>query len=308
MTYGTLVVDLRSRRPIELLPDRSAETAEVWLRAHPEILLVSRDRGGDYAAAAKRGAPQAEQVSDKFHLLKNLRERIKELLDRRHSCLPIIVETRGDAVPSRAQGMKALPAEELPSPSVEGADEKHSRTIPPTPYWRPPPDNSRQLQRQGRRERRSGLYEEVRRLHRASGWYSRHCSTVESLSKGAFVVFSRLKNILRWHRTEEDQGGVCWMSTNLTFGSVGSRDVETAFSSMMRSKLVALLDQHLCSEIFAACVRKQHKAARSAEVLSQTSSPPIETSDESPPKPQVKRRLSPTRARLSPCQSIRKTG
>jgi transposase len=77
MTYGTILVDLQNRRPIEILPDRSAETAEAWLRTHPEITLVSRDRGGDYAAAAKRGAPQAEQVADKFHLLKNLRERIK---------------------------------------------------------------------------------------------------------------------------------------------------------------------------------------------------------------------------------------
>src|SRR5215469_12432868 len=67
MTYGTILVDLRSRRPIELLPDRTAETAEAWLRTHPEITLVSRDRGGDYAAAAKRGAPQAHQVADKFH-------------------------------------------------------------------------------------------------------------------------------------------------------------------------------------------------------------------------------------------------
>jgi transposase len=67
MTYGTILVDLQSRRPIELLPDRTTETAEAWLRTRPEITLVSRDRGGDYAAAAKRGAPQAQQVADKFH-------------------------------------------------------------------------------------------------------------------------------------------------------------------------------------------------------------------------------------------------
>ena len=50
-TYGTILVDLQAHKPIELLPDRTAETAEVWLRTHPEITLVSRDRGGDYAAA-----------------------------------------------------------------------------------------------------------------------------------------------------------------------------------------------------------------------------------------------------------------
>jgi len=51
-TYGTILVDLETRRPIELLPDRSTESAEAWLRTHPEVDIVSRDRGGNYAAAA----------------------------------------------------------------------------------------------------------------------------------------------------------------------------------------------------------------------------------------------------------------
>jgi transposase len=68
-TYGTLLVDLQSHKPIELLSDRTAETAEAWLRTHPEVGIVSRDRGGDYAAAARKGASQAQQVADKFHLL-----------------------------------------------------------------------------------------------------------------------------------------------------------------------------------------------------------------------------------------------
>src|SRR6266704_2938245 len=120
-TYGTILVDLQSRKPIELLPDRTAETAEAWLRTHPEITLVSRDRGGDYAAAARRGAPQAEQVADKFHLLKNLRERIKDLMDRRHSCLPEVEETRSDAIPTKAKGIKGSRARDLPTPPIEEA-------------------------------------------------------------------------------------------------------------------------------------------------------------------------------------------
>jgi len=61
-------------RVIDLLPDRKAETAKVWMQAHPEIDLVSRDRGGDYASAASLGAPQAAQSADRFHLVKNLTE------------------------------------------------------------------------------------------------------------------------------------------------------------------------------------------------------------------------------------------
>jgi transposase len=64
-TYGTILVDLELRKPIEILPDRSTETAEAWLRAHPEVDIVSRDRGGEYAAAARKGAPQAQQIADR---------------------------------------------------------------------------------------------------------------------------------------------------------------------------------------------------------------------------------------------------
>ena len=67
MTYGTILVDLEHRCPIELLPDRSTETVETWLRGHPEVIIVSRDRGGEYAAAARKGAPQAQQIADRFH-------------------------------------------------------------------------------------------------------------------------------------------------------------------------------------------------------------------------------------------------
>ncbi|GHO82648.1 hypothetical protein KSZ_06540 [Dictyobacter formicarum] len=67
--YGTILVDMRSHRVIDILPDRSAETAAAWIAAHPEIELVSRDRGGDYASAAKTAAPQAVQCADRFHVL-----------------------------------------------------------------------------------------------------------------------------------------------------------------------------------------------------------------------------------------------
>ena len=65
---------------LDLLPDRKAETAQTWIEAHPEIKLVSRDRGGDYAAAARKGAPQAIQTADRFHLVKNLAEAVQKVL------------------------------------------------------------------------------------------------------------------------------------------------------------------------------------------------------------------------------------
>jgi transposase len=61
-------VDLEKRRVVQLLADRSVETSKAWLRTHPEIDLVSRDRGKIFREAATEGAPQAKQMVDRFHL------------------------------------------------------------------------------------------------------------------------------------------------------------------------------------------------------------------------------------------------
>ena len=80
-SYATIVVDLERRQVVDVLPDRSAETAGKW-QQHPGIEVVSRDRCGLYAQAARLGAPHAKQVADRFHLLQNLRETIERQLSR----------------------------------------------------------------------------------------------------------------------------------------------------------------------------------------------------------------------------------
>ena len=82
MTFGTVIVDLERRQVVELLADRSAGAAADWFKKHPEIEVVSRDRAGLYADAARQGAPQARQVADRFHLLKNFRETVERQLGR----------------------------------------------------------------------------------------------------------------------------------------------------------------------------------------------------------------------------------
>ena len=69
--YGTVVCDLEQRRVIDLLPDREPATVAAWLANHPEITVVSRDRGAGYGQAASKGAPQAVQVADRWHLMEN---------------------------------------------------------------------------------------------------------------------------------------------------------------------------------------------------------------------------------------------
>jgi len=82
LRYGTLICDLESHHPIEVLPDRSVETVSGWFEKHPSIEVVSRDRSSEYAAAIKKGAPQAIEVADRWHLGKNLTESVQTLLAR----------------------------------------------------------------------------------------------------------------------------------------------------------------------------------------------------------------------------------
>jgi transposase len=80
--YGTILVDLERRKVADLLPERSAEQLAEWLQQHASVEIVSRDRFGLYARGAQKGAPQAHQLADRFHLLMNLKEAVEHELSR----------------------------------------------------------------------------------------------------------------------------------------------------------------------------------------------------------------------------------
>ncbi|MEU3458297.1 ISL3 family transposase [Micromonospora sp. NPDC006766] len=85
--YATIIVDLETRRPVEVLEGRDAGPVTAWLGAHPEIEVVCRDRGRAYAEAARTGAPQAEQVADRWHLWNNLCEAVEKTAAAHHACI-----------------------------------------------------------------------------------------------------------------------------------------------------------------------------------------------------------------------------
>ena len=79
-SFGTILVDLENHQVIDLLPVRSAEALSAWLEQHPKVEVLARDRHGLYAEGARRGAPGATQVADRFHLILNLRQAVERAL------------------------------------------------------------------------------------------------------------------------------------------------------------------------------------------------------------------------------------
>ncbi len=85
LRYGTIICDLERHRRLDILPDRDAASVAAWLKRYPSIEIISRDRAGEYAEAARIGAPEAIQVADRFHVSQNLHETIDQVIRRRFS-------------------------------------------------------------------------------------------------------------------------------------------------------------------------------------------------------------------------------
>lgn len=86
-----LIVNLDTHRPLVLLPGRDQRTLATWFRKYPEIQVVSRDRSGVYATAAREGAPQARQVADRWHLLKSIGDEPERMMYRHMPLIRLVV-------------------------------------------------------------------------------------------------------------------------------------------------------------------------------------------------------------------------
>ncbi len=117
-TYGTILVDLKTHRPIDLLPERSAAVLADWLKEHPAVQWISRDRSQEYARGISVGASEARQIVDRCHLLKNWREVLQGVVGRVHTSL----KQR-----QKACGVSILPRYKLSRSSSEGAASQASR-------------------------------------------------------------------------------------------------------------------------------------------------------------------------------------
>jgi transposase len=161
--YGTILVDLEAHQPVDLIPERSAEVVEEWLQAHPGVEVITRDRSGEYVEGASRGAPNALQVADRFHLLQNVREMLQRLLDGQQKALQATTQepaSSSDTQPG-LERQTSVAAEALAEPVSAGVSK-----LVPVPVEPPslPLSKAAQLS-QARRARRHDRYTAVRELH-----------------------------------------------------------------------------------------------------------------------------------------------
>jgi hypothetical protein len=200
--YGTVLIDLERGRVLDLLPGRDGEALKAWLKGHPGVEVITRDRAAAYAQAAAEGAPQAQQVADRWHLLKNLREAVEQVLVRLSATVrEALREGPAAAAPPDAGASVANSEGTLAAPEVAGAPAASATpaalsdagaiaaSAPPSP---------RLQAREAKRRLRAERYERVRQLRR-EGQSLRQIARATGLSNGCVIRYLRAGRCPDWN-------------------------------------------------------------------------------------------------------------
>ncbi|CAN7671163.1 ISL3 family transposase [Rhizobium sp. LjRoot30] len=142
--YRTILVDLETNNVVDLLPDREKDTLSEWLADHPGVEVIARDRAGAYARGAREGAPKAQQVADRWHLLRNCSDALQNVVERRYR----VIRDVGKSL------MAQLDTDDRMCGQGKNGEPLHERAV---------------RQHDSRHQRRLALFEEVIRLN-SLGW------------------------------------------------------------------------------------------------------------------------------------------
>ncbi len=157
--YATLLLDMETREPVELMEGREATVLADWLREHPGVAVIVRDRGGAYAEGARQGAPEATQVADRFHLARNVSGALDEVIKGRPWAPPAADEREEASGPGAAGG-------ETPAPAIVVDEPRQPDPAPPAgDADRVPPAKPLSPTRQKLAERRAARAARWRRVH-----------------------------------------------------------------------------------------------------------------------------------------------
>ncbi len=140
-TYGTIICDLEKGCVLDLLPDRDTRTVAAWLKQHPDVAVIARDRATVFAQAIREGAPRAQQAADRWHLLHNLGGALRAAVDRHRrtvSAVAGIERTKAEEpgrhkVPVRSPGVDQLRSERrrVRAERYAAVSKLHANGLPP---------------------------------------------------------------------------------------------------------------------------------------------------------------------------------
>ena len=180
--YGTILIDLERGRVIDLLDGRDGAALEAWLKNHPGVEVITRDRWAAYANAATAGAPNARQVADRFHLVKNARELVERIFESQERELDEGFQPRPTETP--VPECLENPAEMPPTPTGTPASEPAPGAVPESAS--------------PKASRREARFTEVRR-RRAEGQGIRQIAREFHMSRQTVVKYLRRESCPDWN-------------------------------------------------------------------------------------------------------------